>query len=232
GYRAMVRAKVAAMAAAEPELGPIAQSKARAKAEARARLALVELSPPRRRPCLVMVAGLPGSGKSVLARGLRETAGFVWIRADEIRKRLAGIDPLANGNVEVEGGIYTPEWNDRTYEACLQRAGDICQRGGRALVDATFIDGERRKDFVEAAVRWGVPAHFLEVHAPAELVRERLAARRDDPSDADWRIHIAARRRWQPIDPMLCRFGRVDASGSPGDMLEEGIRALEKAGLA
>src|SRR5690606_28468862 len=106
----------------------------------RARLALVELSRPRERPCMVLVAGLPGTGKSVLARALRETDGFVWIRADEVRKRLAGLDPLADHGGEVGEGLYTQAWNDRTYAACLERAAEVCRAGGRALVDASFID--------------------------------------------------------------------------------------------
>lgn len=231
GYRATVRAKVAAMAAAEPELDRAARAKARSKAEARARLALVELARPRNRPCLVLVAGLPGSGKSVLARGLRETGNFAWIRADEIRKRLAGIDPLSSGRSEVGEGIYTREWSDRTYQACLARAAEVCQAGGRALVDATFIDRERREMFVEAAIAWGVPTHLLVVQAPAELIRERLAARTGDPSDATWEVYQAARAKWSPIDPMLCRTNQIDASGSPHEMLSAATRALGRAGL-
>jgi predicted kinase len=231
GYRATVRAKVAALAAAEAELGAAAQAKARAKAEARARLALVELSAPAARPCMILVAGLPGTGKSVLARGLRETGGFAWIRSDELRKRLAGLDPLASGRSEVDGGIYTKEWSDRTYAACLQRAGDVCMAGGRALVDATFIDGRRRADFVEAAVGWGVPVHLLITDAPPELVRERLAARTGDPSDADWNVYQAARERWSPVDPTLCRFNKIDAAGTPTEMLSDATRALQKVGL-
>jgi uncharacterized protein len=231
GYRATVRAKVAAMAAAEPELPPSARAKARDKAESRARLALVELAKPRNRPCLVLVAGLPGSGKSVLSRGLRETGNFAWIRADELRKRLAGIDPLQSGRSEVGEGIYTHEWSDRTYEACLSRAADVCLAGGRALVDATFVEGERRQQFVEAAIAWGVPAHLLVVSAPSELIRERLAARTGDPSDADWEVYQAARARWSPVDPMLCRSKQIDASGSPHEMLSEATRALARAGL-
>lgn len=231
GYRATVRAKVAAMAAAEPELDRAARAKARAKAEARARLALVELARPRNRPCLVLIAGLPGSGKSVLARGLRETGNFAWIRADEIRKRLAGIDPLASGRSEVGEGIYSAEWSDRTYDACLARAAEVCQAGGRALVDATFIDRERREAFVSAAIEWGVPTHLLVVSAPPALIRERLAARRGDPSDATWEVYEAARARWSPIDPMLCRTNQIDASGSPHEMLSEATRALGRAGL-
>jgi aminoglycoside phosphotransferase family enzyme/predicted kinase len=232
GYRATVRAKVAAMAAAEPELSPRAQAAAREKAAARARLALVELAEPRERPCMVLVAGLPGTGKSMLARGLRETCSFTWIRADEVRKRLAGLDPLSKQRPDIDEGIYTREWSDRTYAACLERAGDVCRAGGRALIDATFVDNRRRVAFVEAAIAWGVPVILLVVHAPPELIRERLAARSGDPSDADWSVYEALRAKWSPVDPMLCRSSRIDASGNPRDMLNEAIRALTNAKLA
>ncbi len=232
GYRAMVRAKVAAMAADEPELGSVARERARAKAEARARLALVELAPAHERPCLVLIAGLPGSGKSALARALRETGNFAWLRSDELRKRLAGLDPLTSGKSEVGEGIYTSEWTERTYSACLARAADICKAGGRAIVDATFIDAERRREFVEAAIEWGVPAYLLITEAPAELIRERLAARTGDPSDADWTVYQAAAARWAPPDPRLCRFTRIDARRRPHELLSQALRALGNAGLA
>ena len=235
GYRATVRAKVAAIAAAELERGPEACAQARAKAEARARLALVELSRPRERPCMVLVAGLPGTGKSVLARALRETGGFVWIRSDEVRKRLAGLDPLADHHGEIGEGLYTKAWSDRTYTACLERAAEICTAGGRALVDASFTDGERREAFVSAAIAWGVPVHLLVVSAPPEIVHERLRAREKapqrDPSDATVAVYEAARTRWSPVDPTLCRFNQIDASGSPREMLAEANQALARAGL-
>jgi aminoglycoside phosphotransferase family enzyme/predicted kinase len=231
GYRATVRAKVDAMAAAEPELDRATRAKAQAKAGARARLALVELARPRNRPCLVMVAGLPGSGKSVLARGLRETGNFAWIRADEIRKRLAGLDPLQSARAEIGEGIYSKDWSDRTYAACLERAAEVCQAGGRALVDATFVDRERRETFVQAAIAWGVPTHLLVVTAPPELIRERLAARTGDPSDATWETYQAARARWSPIDPMLCPTNPIDARGNPHEMLSEATRILGRVGL-
>jgi predicted kinase len=98
-------------------------------------------------------------------------------------------------------------------------------------VDATFVDRERREKFVHAAIAWGVPPHLVVVSAPPELIRERLAKRTNDPSDANWAVYEAARARWSPIDPMLCRTTQIDASGSPHEMLSEVTRALVKAGL-
>lgn len=231
GYRATVRAKVAAMAAAESELPRAERERMRDKAAARARLALVELARPRERPCLVLIGGLPGTGKSLLARGLRETCGFTWIRADEVRKRLAGVNPFSSRGGQVDAGLYTPQWSERTYDACLDSAAEVCAKGGRAIVDATFVDGERRQKFVRAAAGWGVPVLMIVAHAPAKLVRERLAARNGDPSDADWEVYQALAARWDRLDPLLCPHARVNASGTPRDMLADATRALTKAKL-
>jgi uncharacterized protein len=231
GYRATVRAKIAAMTAAEPEQGPAAQAAARAKAAARIRLALAELEVPERRPCLVLVGGLPGTGKSALAAGLSEAAGLSWVRADAVRKQLAGIDPLTHARSGVDEGLYSPAWTDQTYAACLARAGEICEAGGRALVDATFLEHHRRERFVAAAIAWGVPTLLLLTSAPPELVRSRLASRDDDPSDATWTIYEAARDRWRPADPQLCRVAEIDTCGTPAQTLAEAVRVLAAAGL-
>ncbi len=91
-YRAAVRGKVEGMKLAEPEIPEADRSAARDRARALWLCALSELEEPGRRPCLVLLAGLPGTGKSTLARGLAERAGFTVIRSDEVRKELAGRD--------------------------------------------------------------------------------------------------------------------------------------------
>src|SRR5262249_25807923 len=104
-YRAAVRAKGDGTGAAGLE-GPQAH---RAAALTRARghwvLALAELEEPERRPCLVLVAGLPGTGKSTLARALAERAGFEVIRSDVVRKELAGPAARDAASTPFEGGI-------------------------------------------------------------------------------------------------------------------------------
>src|SRR5262249_27518035 len=123
--------------------------------------ALGELERPGRRPCLALVGGLPGAGKSTLARGLAQRAGFTVIRSDVVRKELAELGPRDEAAAAFESGIYAPEWTERTYAECLRRAEARLFEGERVLVDASFRFEANRRQFLEAAVRWGVSAVFL-----------------------------------------------------------------------
>src|SRR5262249_39475543 len=89
-YRAAVRGKVEGFKLGEAEVPGAERAAARARARAHWLLALGDLEEPGRWPCLVLVGGLPGTGKSTLARGLAERAGFTVIRSDVVRKELAG----------------------------------------------------------------------------------------------------------------------------------------------
>ena len=130
-YRAAVRGKVEGMELAEPEIPQADRDAALVRARAHWLLALGESEDQARRPCLLLVGGLPGSGKSILARGLAERAGFSAIRSDRVRKELAGLAPGATAASPFESGIYTPEWTARTYAACLRRAEALLFQGGR-----------------------------------------------------------------------------------------------------
>ena len=90
-YRAAVRGKVEGLKHSEREVPAADRAQALDKARAHWLLALGELEDPGRRPCLVLVGGLPGTGKSTLARALAEQAGFTVIRSDLVRKELAAL---------------------------------------------------------------------------------------------------------------------------------------------
>ncbi len=232
-YRSSVRAKVRAMAAASPLIPADQRKHALQLARAHIQLAVGELSSPAGRPCLILVGGLPGTGKSVLSLNLSQACGLTWLRADAIRKELAGLDPLARGNSEVRSGIYTPEWNERTYGECLVRAKELLFGGGRVLVDASFKEERRRQSFIDAARDWGVPVRFIECTSAPELVRERLAQRKDDPSDADWRIYEHVRATWEALSPRTSALhAQVDTSGTPEQSLAQAVAALRAARLA
>lgn len=232
-YRSAVRAKVRAMAAASPAIPDDQRRRALQLARAHIQLAVGELSAPGDRPCLVLVGGLPGTGKSVLSRNLSRECAFTWLRADAIRKELAGLDPLEHGGADVRAGIYTPDWNDRTYGECLARAKELLFGGGRVLVDASFKEERRRLAFVEASRDWGVPVRILECVSADPLVRERLANRREDPSDADWRIYEHVRATWDEFGERTRPLHtRIDTSGPVEASLAQAVASLRAAQLA
>lgn len=201
-YRATVRGMVEGLELSEQEVSEAERAAALKRARAHWLLALTELEAPAFKPCLVLVAGLPGTGKSRLALGLAQRAGFTVIRSDVVRKELA---------IHEQGSIYTPEWHERTYAECLRRAERLLHDGQRVLLDATFRAEAQRHAFLNAAVRWGVPACMLLCEARSETVRQRLAA------------HGAMFP--MPTGPSIFRQPR--AGRSPGRSPDCGLRPLQ-----
>jgi aminoglycoside phosphotransferase family enzyme/predicted kinase len=232
-YRAAVRGKVDGLQLAEQEIPEDARRQALMRARGHWLLALGALEIPDRRPALVLVGGLPGTGKSFLAAHLAARANFQVIRSDVVRKELAGLPADAPAPAADQGGIYTRDWTDRTYAECLRRAEARLFEGERVIVDATFVEERRRQEFFDAALRWGVPALFLVCEADAATVKARLDARRGDASDADWEVYLHAARRWEEPGGQVARSTRRIAAGESADAsLLQAWNALCDVGLA
>jgi uncharacterized protein len=220
-YRAAVRGKVEGLELSEQEIPVMARTAVLAKAQAHWLLALGELAAPSDRPCLVLVSGLPGAGKSTLARGLAERAGFHLIRSDVIRKEMAGVSEAARTANRFGEGIYSAEWTERTYAKCLARAERLLFEGTRVVVDATFGQEGKRRIFLEAAARLAVPATLLLCQAAPEVVQHRLAGRVGDASDADWSVNQKLADRWEQPGPVATEHLRVVLTdGAPEETLE------------
>jgi aminoglycoside phosphotransferase family enzyme/predicted kinase len=196
-YRAAVRGKVLGLKHGEREVPAAERAAGLVEARAHWLLALGELEDPGARPCLVLVGGLPGTGKSTLAHSLAGRADFALVRSDVVRKELAGRVGVRLSPARYGEGIYGPEWAQRTYAECARRAESLLFAGRRVLVDASFGKEAHRRDLLELACRWGVPAVLLLCRAEPSVVRARLGARRQDASDADWPIYLEAAARWE-----------------------------------
>jgi uncharacterized protein len=231
-YRAAVRGKVEGMKLTRPEIPENERATALTRARAHWLLALGELEGPSQRPCLVLVGGLPGTGKSTLAQGLAEQAGFTVIRSDLVRKELAGLGPLQGAAAAFEAGIYTPEWTERTYAECLRRAEGLLFEGRRVLVDASFGAEANRRRFLGLGDQWGVPAMLLLCQADPAVVRGRLERRRHDAADADWSIYLQAAERWEDVDEFTSRSTRRIATGDVEEVaLADALNVLRRADL-
>jgi aminoglycoside phosphotransferase family enzyme/predicted kinase len=216
-YRAIVRAKVEGIKRREAEIPESDKVRSLDRARRHWLLALRELECPSRRPALVLIGGLPGTGKSTLARHLSATDHFIVLRTDEIRKQLAGVRPLESQRTEFGVGIYSDEWTRRTYAEVQHRAEELLFQGQRVIVDATFGEDSLRQSFLEAADRWCVPVLWLECRADPEVSRQRLQKRRGDASDADWAVYQRLSDMWSPPTDQTRPFLRIVGTNGPSD---------------
>jgi predicted kinase len=231
-YRATVRGLVEGLKLAEKEVPPAEHGAALERARAHWLLALTELEEPGHKPCLLLVAGLPGTGKSTLGWGLAQSAGFSVVRSDVVRKELAGLPSQGQATPNIGEPLYTPQRNARTYAECLRRAEQLLFEGRRVLVDATFREQENRQTFLKAAVKWGVASAILVCQAEPETIRKRLANRQRDPSDADWLVYQQLAAGWEKIEtPAGHAVYPISTDGTPEQALQQAMAVLRQSGL-
>ena len=187
-YRALVRAKVAALRGDAKALGDYL------------RLAECLTAPPP--PQLIITHGLSGSGKTqassalLLADGL---AGCVRLRADVERKRLYGLAANAPSHSTLNGGIYSAAANLRTYAHLAETTAVLLAAGWSVIVDATFLERQQRDFFRQLAVRAGVPFKILACSTSTAALRRRIAERHGDASEATLAVLERQLLRLEPL---------------------------------
>jgi aminoglycoside phosphotransferase family enzyme/predicted kinase len=218
--RAAVRAKVELLRAA---LAAPGRSDA-VREEERAYFALAQTFLVLARPRLIAIGGLSGSGKSVVARAIAPRIGAfpgaVIVRSDFERKRLFGVGPLER----LPQSAYTPEVTERVYAICRKRAFLALQGGQSVIVDAVQARAHEREALAALAAASGVPFTGLWLEAPAKLLRDRIAARTADVSDATPElVDVQLGYDLGPQD-----FTLVDASGPVAEVADA---CLERIGV-
>lgn len=185
-YRAMVRAKIACVRAAQAGLNTSVDTDLRA--EYTRHLSLAQSLPESRRPAIVITHGLSGCGKTTLSQGMLEAIGAVRIRSDIERKRLAGLPADSRSDSDIAGGLYREDVTEQTYRHLLAGAQSITGAGCTAIVDATFLKRWQRQIFRDDAKRQGVPFAIVTFDATEVALRARIAQRQSagkDASEAD-----------------------------------------------
>lgn len=227
-YRALVRAKVAAMRARQPGLSDAQAESYRAKCRAHLDFAERCIDPPP--AMLVMLHGLSGSGKTACSQILLEALEAVRVRSDVERKRLHGMTAGARSGASVGAGIYRDEFSERTYAHLLTITEAMLGAGQSVIVDATFLQAARRAPFFELARRLGVPLAIASFTAPEAILRERVRARakaQKDASEADVAVLEHQLLTQEPLDPdEQARSVTIDTSAATAADIRAGAARL------
>jgi aminoglycoside phosphotransferase family enzyme/predicted kinase len=201
-YRALVRAKVHLMRSRQPRVARA--EKSRLIQAFRGYLALAERHAASPRPALVLAHGLSGCGKTTATQPLVESLGAVRLRSDVERKRLHGVASLAGSGSGLDTGIYSAAATAATYQRLGALAQDMLAAGFSVVVDAAFLKRMERDTFRAIAEQCDATFLILDFHAPLDVLRARVLARReraDDASEADLTVLERQVESREPLTP-------------------------------
>jgi hypothetical protein len=159
-------------------------------------------------PVLIAIGGLPGTGKSTLARALAPSLGpapgALVLRSDEIRKRQHDVEPER----KLPRSAYTGKKSAAVFGELARLAEEAASGGHSVIADATFMDPKHRSMLQDAATRAGVKFLGIWLSAPLAVLEQRISARSGDASDATVQVlHATAR-----ADPGPGAWHKIDAS--------------------
>lgn len=200
-YRACIRGKVACFKSDDALVSAAERQESAQNAQGYFYLAT---SYTRNRPVLVVMAGLVGSGKTTVANTLSQHTGAVHISSDVTRKRLAGIPETEHRFEEASEGIYSAEFNAKTYDSIFEQAREHLKCGYPVILDAAFLRRQERTTAVTMAGELGADAFVVECRLSPELTQKRLLKRLSEVSASDgrWEIYEKQTGWFEPVDEL------------------------------
>jgi len=150
------------------------------------------------RKMLIVICGLPGTGKSTLARHLSSDLGGKVLRTDLIRRELfkdASLEEVLKSEDPMKYDLERifdrqreiPEkyqrmiWKQKemVYNELLRRVEQLLEKKSDVILDGTFYRRKLRETIYLTAKKMGVPTYLIECKCPERAVKDRLERRRE-----------------------------------------------------
>ncbi len=162
---------------------------------------------------VIIVFGLPGSGKSYFASRLARKMEAVYVSSDEVRM---GMFPVRS---------YSEEEKMMVYEAMLGEMEKTIITGKDIVLDATFYREEIRKKFMDLADSYGVKICFISVGADENIIAERVSKKRQS-SEADYAVYLKLKQSFEPMSKD--HFVLESTQGNIDQMMEKALEYIQK----
>jgi predicted kinase len=136
---------------------------------------------------IIIVCGLPGVGKTTLARQLAPFIKAVVLSTDKIRKEL------------FPKPLYGRRERRLVYDVLLLIAKYLHEANVNCILDGTFSQERSRQGVMR---KLNIPPNkvsIIECFCPEEIVISRLRIRKHDYSDADFSIYQRMKKIYEPI---------------------------------
>jgi len=177
---------------------------------------LGQLPEPVAEPALIVVSGLPGTGKTYFCNRLAERLPSVVLESDVLRKTL------------FSPPVYSAKESSQLFRAIHRLIERLLVKGIPLILDATNLSERNREYLYSIADRLDVKLVLVRVEAPPEIVRQRLEARREKPennSDADWAIY---RRMKYSVQRIRRNHYAVDTSRDITPVLDKIVKEVTR----
>jgi hypothetical protein len=141
-------------------------------------------------PSLVVLVGLPGSGKSYFASKMTENISAVVLESDFLRKNL------------VLRPVYTQFESFRLFRAIHELITDLLANKYNVVLDATSLTYDSRRPLYDIAKEEGAKVIVVYLNTPREVAEERLSHRMFRPdgySEADWAVYQKLEPGFEPL---------------------------------
>ncbi len=154
---------------------------------------------------IILICGLPGVGKTTLAKEVALLSKAVVLSTDKIRKEL------------IQKPTYSREERRSIYEVFLLIAKYLHNCGVDCILDATFNQERSREQVKKSLHLSDNQFHTVECTCPEEVVFSRLRTRKGDYSDADIKVYKKMKKIFEPVNgPHIV----VDTRNSPRENAE------------
>lgn len=135
---------------------------------------------------LILVFGLPGTGKTTFAHALSDYLKAEHLNTDVIRDRLG------------KRSQYNEHTKEFIYDELLRSARFELDKGRGVILDGTFYKESLRKRFTELGSDYGLPVIWVEVCAGEKVIKERISVTRPY-SEADFEVYKNIKEAFEPL---------------------------------
>ncbi len=142
---------------------------------------------PVEKPKVIFFSGLPGSGKTYLAKKLAMAIGVPHISSDIVRKEM-----------DLQQKYQTSD-KHAVYKEMKRRMLAFLEKGSNVILDATYYQQELRGSFVEAAARLTDQIYWILAVCNEETTKLRVSKKRKD-SEADFQVYLKIRDAFEPLE--------------------------------